>query len=45
MEKQLESSLQIAVLLLEKSGYRYAVIGGLALSQFGIVRATYDIDI
>ena len=45
MEKQLEVPLQIAISLLEKSGYRYAVIGGLALSQLGIVRATYDIDI
>ena len=31
--------------MLEKAGYRYAVIGGLALSQWGIVHATYDIDI
>lgn len=45
MEKHLEAPLQIAISTLEKSGYRYAVIGGMALSQWGLVRATYDIDI
>jgi predicted nucleotidyltransferase len=45
MEKNLEFPLQVAISILEKSGYRYALIGGMALSQWGIVRATYDIDI
>ncbi len=45
MEKQLESSLQQAILFLENQGYRYAIIGGIALSQWGVIRATYDVDI
>ena len=28
-----------------RAAFRYAVIGGIALAQWGIVRATYDADI
>src|SRR4030067_16132 len=45
MEKQLEAPLKISIEILEKNGYRYAMIGGLALAQWGMVRPTYDIDI
>ncbi|MBI5347996.1 MAG: nucleotidyl transferase AbiEii/AbiGii toxin family protein [Chloroflexi bacterium] len=45
MEKKLESSLRVAVQWLESRGYRYAVIGGLAVSQWGFIRATEDVDI
>ncbi len=45
MEKKLKTSLFAAISALEKHGYRYAIIGGIALSQWGIIRATYDIDI
>jgi hypothetical protein len=30
---------------LEKHGYRYAIIGGIAVSTWGRTRTTYDIDI
>ncbi len=33
MEKQLEASLQTAISFLEAGNYRYALIGGIALSQ------------
>ena len=45
MEKRLESSLRAAVTFLETQGYRYAIVGGIALAQWSVVRATYDIDI
>lgn len=45
MEKKLKTSLQAAVAFLEKQGIRYAVIGGIALAQWGVVRVTRDIDI
>jgi hypothetical protein len=45
MEKQLEAPLRKAVAFLEEHGYRYAIIGGVALPQWGVVRATYDVDI
>lgn len=45
MEKKLEASLRVAVQWLESRGYRYAVIGGLAVSQWGFIRATEDVDI
>ncbi len=45
MEKQLEASLRAAVSFLNEAGYRYAIIGGIALSQWGVIRATYDVDI
>ena len=45
MERLLEPPLRSAIRFLEEHGYRYAVIGGVALSQWGLVRATYDVDI
>ena len=45
MEKELEAPLRRAISVLEKHGCRYAIIGGVALSQWGVVRATYDVDI
>jgi hypothetical protein len=36
VEKKLSASLQTAVTFLEKHGIRYAVIGGIALSQLKI---------
>lgn len=45
MEKHLEHALQTVVAFLDTQGYRYAVIGGIALTHWGIVRATYDIDL
>ncbi len=45
MPKQLDSPLRTAVTFLEKHGYRYAIVGGVALPQWGVVRATYDVDI
>lgn len=45
MEKQLETALRSVIAFLEASGYRYAIIGGIALSRWGVVRATYDVDI
>lgn len=45
MERQLEASLRTVTDYLAAHGYRYAVIGGIALSQWGVVRATYDADI
>ncbi len=45
MEDQLEASLHEAVNVLEKNGYRYALIGGMALLHWGRPRYTRDIDI
>lgn len=45
MEKHLEDVLRKVVAFLEARGYHYAIVGGIALSQWGVVRATYDIDI
>ncbi len=45
MQPELEKPLQKAIAFLEESGYRYAVIGGIALSQWGTIRATRDVDI
>lgn len=45
MEKQLEPSLRAVIAFLENRGYRYAIIGGVALPQWGVIRATQDIDI
>jgi len=45
VEKRLEVALRTVVAFLTERGYRYAVIGGVALSQWGAVRATYDADI
>jgi len=43
--ENLKLPLRTAIDFLEQHGYRYAVIGGIALSQWGVVRLTYDIDI
>lgn len=45
MERELEGPLRTAITFLEEKNYRYAVIGGIALSQWGVVRATRDVDI
>lgn len=45
MENHLSESLQTVVAFLEKQGYRYAVIGGLALANWGVIRTTQDVDI
>lgn len=45
MNKQLEPPLRKAIAFLEEHGYRYAVIGGIALSQWQAVRVTRDVDI
>lgn len=45
MEKKLESSLRVAINWLESRGYRYAVIGGIAVAQWGFLRVTEDVDI
>lgn len=44
MEKELEAPLRAALVFFEKHGYRYAVIGGIATSLWGFVRATHDVD-
>lgn len=43
--KRLETPLRKAIKALEDNGHRYAVIGGIALSQWGVVRVTQDIDL
>jgi hypothetical protein len=45
MESQLEGPLRITVAYLEQHGYRYAIIGGIALAQWGVIRSTQDVDI
>lgn len=45
MERRLEEAVRKAVAFLESHGHRYALVGGIALSQWGVVRATYDVDI
>ena len=45
MEQQLETSLRKAITFLETQGYRYAVIGGVAVTTWGIIRATRDVDL
>lgn len=45
MDYNLEIPLRTAVAFLEGDGYRYAIIGGIALSQWGVIRATHDVDI
>jgi len=43
--KRLKTPLRKAIKVLEKNGHRYAVIGGIALSQWGVVRVTQDVDL
>ena len=45
MDKRLEAPLRAAISFLDERGYRYAIIGGVALPLWGLVRATYDVDI
>lgn len=45
MDKRLEGPLQKAIAFLEEQGYRYAVIGGIAVAQWGFPRATNDVDL
>ena len=44
MEKELEAPVREAVTFLEKQGYRYAIIGGIAMAQWGSIRSTHDVD-
>jgi predicted nucleotidyltransferase len=41
----LDACLRKVVSALDERRYRYAIIGGIALSHWGVVRATYDVDI
>lgn len=43
--KRLKDSLRLAVDFLEKNNLGYAVIGGIALAEWGVVRSTHDVDI
>jgi predicted nucleotidyltransferase len=45
VEEQLEGPLRAAIRFLEERGYRYAIIGGVALPFWGLVRATRDVNI
>ena len=45
MEAPLETALQKAVSALELHHYRYAIIGGIALAQWGVARYTHDVDL
>lgn len=45
MERQLEPALREAIAFLEAHGYRYAIIGGIAVTVWGIIRATRDVDL
>lgn len=45
MEKRLEAAIRKVIRFLDDHQYRYALIGGIALAQWGVVRATYDADI
>jgi predicted nucleotidyltransferase len=45
VDKRLEGPLQKAIAFLEEQGYRYAVIGGIAVAQWGFPRATNDVDL
>lgn len=45
MASQLDQPLRTAIRFLEDQRYRYAVIGGIALAYWGVVRTTYDVDI
>lgn len=44
MEKEIEVALRTTIHFLEEHGFGYAIIGGLALNYWGVVRNTYDID-
>jgi len=44
MEEHLRPALHKAVQFLEEKGYGYAIIGGVALAQWGVARYTHDVD-
>jgi len=44
MEKRLEAAIRQVIRFFDDRHYRYALIGGIALAQWGVVRATYDAD-
>jgi predicted nucleotidyltransferase len=43
--EHLMPALRAAIAFLEQHGYRYAIIGGISLSQWGYSRYTHDVDI
>lgn len=45
MDRQLKDALYQVARYLEDNGFRYAVVGGIALSYWNVARFTYDIDI
>jgi len=45
MEAPLKAALQKAVYALEKHHHRYALIGGIALSHWGVARYTHGVDL
>jgi predicted nucleotidyltransferase len=45
VDKWLEGPLQKAIDFLEEQGFRYAIIGGVAVAQWGFPRATNDVDL
>jgi predicted nucleotidyltransferase len=45
VERQLEPPLGKAIAFLEAHGYRYAIIGGIAVTVWGTIRATRDVDL
>jgi len=45
VENRLETPLRKAIDWLEAHSYRYAIIGGIAVSQWGFIRATDDVDL
>ena len=45
VNEHLMPALRAAIGLLDQYGYRYAVIGGVSLSQWGYSRYTLDVDI
>ena len=45
VNEHLMPALREAIELLDQHGYRYAVIGGISLSQWGYSRYTLDVDI
>jgi hypothetical protein len=45
VNEHLIPALRAAIDLLDQHGYRYAVIGGISLSQWGYSRYTLDVDI
>ena len=45
MEGEIKRALRAAITFLDDCGYRYAVIGGVALAQWNVIRFTHDLDI